>query len=182
MIKAEDITQIQGLDLCAGSGVIGLDFIFHCQKERGHVPRSFDFLEVQDVYVPHFEKNLQTLNTKTKCQLLLKNYADLLNEDFKEKYNLILSNPPYFRKGQGKLSPSEFKNRCRFFIDSDFSTLMKGIANALSENGSAYILLRDLEEHGWNPLKEAKQILSSVCEIQSLADIRGTGLVHIKKI
>ncbi|MFS4459546.1 RsmD family RNA methyltransferase [Bdellovibrio sp. HCB2-146] len=181
LIKVEEVSAIQGLDLCAGSGVIGLDFIFHCQKEWNQAPRSFDFLEIQDVYIPHFEKNLQTLNASTHCQMLVRNYADLLNEHFQGKYNLILSNPPYFRTGQGKLSPSEFKNRCRFFIDSDFPTLIQGIANALAPNGSAYILLRDLEEHGWNPFKEAKQMLSSVCEIQSLADIRGTGLVHIKK-
>ena len=130
------------LDLCAGCGIVGLDFMFHCRQNVERV----DFLEIQDEYRPHFEKN----SAFVKCARFVHgNYAEFKSE---EGYDLILCNPPYFRAGQGKLSPNALKNRSRFFIDSDFQSLFLAIERNL--RGVAYVLLRDLKAHGVNPLQE----------------------------
>lgn len=176
--KKEDLESLKGLDLCSGCGVIGLDFLYHCFYEGKKTMRSFDFIEVQDVYADHFLKNSQSLNIPTtKLQFINENYQNLLNSESITKYNLILCNPPYFQVGQGKLSPSEFKNRCRFYIDSDYKNLMKFIEKSLAPSGQAYVLLRDLEDHGINYQEEAKKILSSNIQIENLGDIRGTDLI-----
>lgn len=195
LYSKETLSSLRGLDLCAGCGIVGLDFIFHCKKAWNVTPSSFDFIEVQDVYYDHFQENLRRLGSiDSHLNFINKNYSELSSNrrlgvatsqvesasaSYISGYDLILCNPPYFRPGQGKMSPSEFKNRCRFFIDSDFNTLLKAIENSLNPNGKSYVLLRNLEEHGWNAFKEAQSILSSSVKIEKLEDIRGTGLVRI---
>ena len=56
LFKDKDLSSLQGLDLCAGCGVIGLDFLYHCWHETGQTVKSFDFIEVQAVYKDHFLK------------------------------------------------------------------------------------------------------------------------------
>ncbi len=183
LMTSEEIQNMRGLDLCSGCGIIGLDFLFHCQKEWGMVPTSFDFLEVQDVYRPHFAENVARLGAvKTKIQFVNRNYTCLQEPDFKEKYDLILCNPPYFFANKGTLSPSEFKNRCRFFMDSGFTELLIGISASLAPQGKAYLLLRDLSEHGWHSLEEAGTILKDSMRIELLGDIRGTHFVRLSHL
>lgn len=180
-MAGQDISSWRGLDLCSGCGVIGLDFVFHTRKERSSEPRSFDFMEVQEVYQSHFQKNVAMLGAgHCEMNFLNLNYQALLQEEFKNKYDLILCNPPYFRAGQGKMSPSEFKNRCRFFLDADFESLVLGIENALAPGGEAYLLLRDLGDHGWNPFEEMRTLLKCSL-VEKKTAIRGTDVVIIKK-
>jgi len=127
-IRNENITQYEVLDLCAGCGIVGLDFLFHCNKELNLFPKRCDFVEVQEVYEDYFKKNASNIS-KNICHFLNMNYSKLTQEN--RKYDLILCNPPYFNLGQGALSPSTFKNRCRFFIDSDFNTLLTTIKQTM---------------------------------------------------
>lgn len=177
-----DLSSWRGLDLCAGCGVVGLDFLYHCATELRTQPAFFDFLELQEVYQEYFQKNsMQIPKLKSQLQFLLKNYSELLNASFANRYDLILSNPPFFHPGQGKMSPSTFKNRCRFFLDSDFPSLLKGIENTLKPQGEAFVLFREQTEHGWDVLEEARKILSDQIAIHALEDVRGTQLFHIVK-
>lgn len=171
------------LDICAGSGVVGMDFLYHRRNSKQTLPEVFDFLEVQNIYQQHFSENCNRLGT-ISCQLnfLNRNYNDLLNKDFTAAYDLIISNPPYFRTSQGKLSPSEFKNRCRFFIDSDLQNLIFGIYNSLNKTGQAYIILRDLSEHGCNVVEEVRQICDGKLKTETLQDIRGAYFIRMLPI
>ncbi|KHD87638.1 MAG: methyltransferase [Bdellovibrio sp. ArHS] len=179
---AQSVKDLNGLDLCSGCGIIGLDFLFHCQNNLGEVPQQFDFLEVQSVYEKYFLENVHRSGiTNSQLRFLNMNYAELLTNDYLARYDLILCNPPYFFSGRGKLSPSEFKNRCRFYLDSDFKTLLNAIEHCLGPQGHAFVLLRDLQEHGWNSFAEARKILSPQMLLKRLPDIRGTGLVQISR-
>ncbi len=176
-----DLSQAMALDICAGAGVVGMDFLFHRREALQSLPSSFDFLEIQDVYKPHFEENKIRLGAvPTELNFVLRNYNDLQSDEFKNKYNLILSAPPYFMPGHGKLSPSDFKNRCRFFIDSDLRNLLLGIHHSLKQSGQAFLLLRDLPEHRWNVIREAEEICFGLLEFKVLGDIRGTHFVGLK--
>lgn len=179
----KDLEDLKGLDLCAGCGVIGLEFLFHCRKERSVVPAQFDFLEVQaEIYHPHFTKNVESLGMiSTAIQFRAQNYSVLLEPENRDQYDLIMCNPPYFFVGQGTLSPSDFKNRCRFFLDSDFATLLNGLEKALKPGGKAFMLLRDQKQHGWSALEEAQKYVSGQVQIQNLGDIRGTGFIQFSK-
>lgn len=169
------------LDLCSGCGVVGIDLLFHIEKEAKKYFFSVDFLEVQEIYREYFEKNIAALSARTPTQLVLSNYELLGSADFANKYHLIVSNPPYFRVGQGALSPSDFKNRCRFFMDSTFEYFIRGICHALASGGRAYFLLRSLQDHGIDVFEETKDLLGQECSLEIIDDIRGTPLALIRK-
>ena len=132
------------LDLCAGCGIVGMDLIFHQLKEKSF-NGEVDFLEVQEIYQPHFAKNKETLQSHFFDKPLSLNWiqASYALTDGGKKYDLIVSNPPYFLMGQGLLSPNEFKNRCRFFMDSDWQTMIRFMKNSLKPEGRAYFLVRE---------------------------------------
>lgn len=45
-LSALDLAGKRGLDVCAGCGIVGLDFLFHRRAAGQSVPEIFDFLEV----------------------------------------------------------------------------------------------------------------------------------------
>jgi len=164
----------QVLDLCAGCGVIGFELNFHLTQIQ-----KIDFVEVQEIYRSHFDLNKEKVQNQGEFRFLEMNYENLLTPEFEKKYQLILCNPPYFKTEQGKLSPSEFKNRCRFFIDSTFEKLIRAIEYTLADNGEAYLLLRDLEDHGIDLLGELKSWTKGKLNVENLTMVRGTFLLKL---
>lgn len=171
ILRDEQKTPTSILDLCSGCGIIGLDFLFHQRQEKQALPDFCDFLEIQSSYQSHFQENLRRFGpTKTDLKFLEKNYDALKETSFTNKYDLIITNPPYFIAQEGTLSTSEFKNRCRFFLDSTPENLMACIENSLQIEGSAFVLSRrDLRATGR-------------LQIEKLPDIRGTALYRFIKI
>lgn len=180
LIKNEgSLLDWKTLDLCAGCGIIGLELSLHVQELC-----AIDFLEIQEIYKPFFDKNIEMIhpNPRTKnFQFLHLNYQELVKPEYENHYDLIVSNPPYFFKNEGIPSPNEFKNRCRFFIDSSFETLIEGIYNSLKPNKSAFILVRSGNQHGRNPLEDIKKILNTRAAVQIIDNVRGTDIIQIKK-
>jgi tRNA1(Val) A37 N6-methylase TrmN6 len=166
------------LDLCAGSGVVGLELSIHLGKIQ-----KMDFLEVQNIYADYFNKNLLGIHGVTKkFNFIVQNYADVFDHKNENKYEYILSNPPYFFKDEGLLSPNEFKNRCRFFLDSDFETLIKAILYLLKPKGEAYILVRPGIHHGRDLYLEIQKIVLPDLGTSEIFDnVRGTNIVRIIK-
>lgn len=184
--KIQSLKNFRCLDLCSGCGIIGLDFIFHFLNEKNDFQHSFDFIDIQEIYREHFALNLKKLRNKFNISLdsitfFLDNYKNLKNPSFSEKYDLILCNPPYFFKEMGKLSPSEFKNRCRFFMDANFFQLLDGIANALSTKGSAYLIMRDLSKNGWDTQYEIEKYLDGRLKVIPHEKIRGQLFLRLVK-
>jgi tRNA1Val (adenine37-N6)-methyltransferase len=176
-----DLGSYKVLDLCAGCGVVGLELIFHLS-----VIKQVDFLEVQEVYLPYFLQNITQVKDKSaELNFLSHNYADLLKSPLKEKfensYDIIVSNPPYFFTGEGLMSPNEFKNRCRFFIDSDFKKLIDATTMALKPNGRAYLLVRSGTHHGRNLFNEIKKIGQGLSSVEIIDEVRGTNIIELIK-
>ncbi len=182
-LRENKITVATALDLCAGCGVIGLDFLFHLRAEGMPVPRVFDFLEVQDQYETHFKTNVTTLGViETRLQFIKGNYGQKLNSDLSTYYDLIVCNPPYFSKEQGKLPTSDLKLRSRFFIDSDLPSLIEFIYERLSPTGKAFVLIRNQLEHKQDQLAAVLGLCKEKLNIQLMDDVRGTNVVLLSKI
>lgn len=171
------LEELALLDVCAGCGVVGLEVQFHLPEVA-----KIDFVEVQEIYRPYFEKNAQQAqNNRTEFNFLALNYAELLNAKFEEKYDVVVSNPPYFFIGEGLLSPNDFKNRCRFFIDSDFRNLIESILFVLKKSGKAYLLVRPGIHHGRDLFQEIKKITENRATALIFDEVRGTNIVELTK-
>jgi tRNA1(Val) A37 N6-methylase TrmN6 len=180
-LEGQDLRGLKVLDLCSGCGVIGFEFHFYQPTIR-----ELHFLEIQrEDYELSFQKNLKMVKDEkpspTQFFIHWENYESLLRPESESQFDLLLANPPYFQKDQGKLSPSQFKNRCRFFLDSDFEKMIDVIVHVLKPGASAFILLRPLVEHR----KNLFEILCSQVGGRGLAQvvdlIRGTQMVQIVK-
>ncbi len=206
------------LDLCAGTGVIGIEFLhIFPQIENLH------FIEVQSEYETYYLQNKsiflsksisENLNAvKTQWHWHNMNYNDIhpvvngqdvhpvmsyqstqsmninlpkerlpSKENFPlEAMDLILSNPPYFKLGQGKMSPSELKNRSRFFIDSNFETFCQVLPLLLKPNGEAHLVFRPLSEHKWDLIKDLQWELRPYGHVDVIGEIRTAKWVRFIK-
>jgi tRNA1Val (adenine37-N6)-methyltransferase len=176
--ETEHNEQLSVLDVCSGCGVLGFEFEYFEKRVR-----KIDFVEVQENYIPHFEANRGMAGgASEKFRFLHQNYESLLSPEFANEYDIVLCNPPYFRKGHGTLAPSQFKNRCRFFLDSDFQTLVRVTQHVLSPKGCAYLILRGLQEHGFDAIKEMKNMLAGACVVEELSPVRTARFVRLMKL
>lgn len=173
-----NLASMRTLDLCAGCGVIGLQMSWFLNELR-----HLDFVDVQDIYTPYFHQNVATVNRpELQCRWHLLNYDALLEKKWEAKYDLIVSNPPYFQPGHGVLSPSKFKNHCRFFLDSSFENYILALANTLAYQGKAYFLLRPLPQHGYDLLSDIHTLLrETTISIHKIASIRGSDVILLEK-
>lgn len=181
LTKNNELDPLKVLDLCAGCGIIGLELAIHSPKNL-----EIDFLEIQQVYHSFFLKNVTMIypdmvDPFSRFQFINLNYQSLLVPQFENKYDLIVCNPPYFFKGEGLLSPSEFKNRCRFFLDSDFETLIEAAIHTLKPGAAAYLLVRSGVHHGRIPVNEINEVLKTSGIAKVIDNIRGTDIIEIRK-
>lgn len=197
----------EALDLCSGCGVVGLEAE---RRLRGRLRlesvgvsprarsrnRSWTFLEVQEEYRGHFQTNLETLLAEFEvgerrflsAKFVRENLKDVLGQgpiadSFRARFDLIVSNPPYFEETQGRLPPNKVKAHSRFFLDAGFEDFIRAVNACLKPAGEAIFLLRDLADHGIDRAGELG-VLSKELGFQweHLEPIRGTGLVRLWKL
>lgn len=173
-----NLGSLRVLDLCAGCGVIGIELSWHLQEIR-----QIDFIEIQDIYTDYFYQNIANVNRpELQCRWHLLNYDELHTQQWEGKFDLTISNPPYFHPAHGMLSPSQFKNRCRFYLDSSFQNYIRALENSLASKGKAYFLLHSLQHHGLDLFSDVKKILQGTSvTVNKISHIRGTDIVLLEK-
>jgi tRNA1(Val) A37 N6-methylase TrmN6 len=172
------LQDVHLLDLCAGCGVIGFELSWFLQSLK-----KIDFIEIQDTYTSYFYENVAIINRpELELRWHLINYSQLLHPAWQNKYDLIVSNPPYFQAGHGLLSPSTFKNRCRFFLDSSFEIFLYGMVNALVSGGEAYFLQRSLQQHGNDLFFYTQTLLKDFpIRVKKMMTIGSADVIYLKK-
>ncbi|MBC75357.1 MAG: hypothetical protein CME64_05010 [Halobacteriovoraceae bacterium] len=147
------------LDIGCGSGVVGIETV-----NRLKSPESLSLIEPQAEFLEFIENNLELIEKDIKVQV----YNSKL-ENFKsdQRFDLILSNPPYFNPNDSRPSKNINRLRCRTFQDNgllDFALMARGF---LSPGGELYILGRKentdvdklIKNYGFKVLDQFKDVL-----------------------
>ncbi|MEZ4104212.1 MAG: peptide chain release factor N(5)-glutamine methyltransferase [Candidatus Paceibacterota bacterium] len=107
IIEINDLSKttnrtIDVLDLCAGSGCIGVAVAKNCPSVKAH------FSELEEAHLKTIEKNCRENNIQKNRYKI--HQSDLFTKLPKIKYDLILSNPPYIDKKLNRAEKSVVEN------------------------------------------------------------------------
>jgi tRNA1Val (adenine37-N6)-methyltransferase len=119
------------LDIGTGSGIIALML---AQRTNACI----DAIEIDKSAAEQATENFILSTWKERLQLIHTSFQDYTKTCTK-KYDLIVSNPPYFYNALK--SPKSNKNLARHNDELPFDDLVSGIARLMSESGKACIIL-----------------------------------------
>jgi tRNA1(Val) A37 N6-methylase TrmN6 len=136
-VSIDRLDKIRVLDLCAGCGVIGLEF-----DKLINISCIVDFLELQPEFIPYLKSNIYSFGTK-KSKIINRSFVDLnLDINFEKRYDIVLCNPPYFDTKSGRPSKNSLKYTCRFFSTGSFDELLRSVKYILKDDGKVFVLVR----------------------------------------
>lgn len=134
------------LDIGTGCGILAL---MMAQRFEGAEVLGIDihYPSLQD-----FERNIENFPLKNQLRSLWTDFLDFSSED---KFDLILSNPPYF--SEALLSDRHDKNRARHQLDLTMDKLVSRARDFLSPQGKLALIL---------PTKEMKETMDYARDYQ----------------
>ncbi len=137
------------IDIGTGSGVIPLLLL---QDEVG---QRITGVEVQEGLFSLAERNLALNNLTGNVELIHADYRELRRLRKRGSFDLIVSNPPYVKKGCGRVSAIEDRAIARMEHLGSLSELVEISSYLLSSNGRACYIY---------PVSRLQELLSSLHE------------------
>lgn len=149
------------LDIGTGTGVIALML---AQKTEAHI----DAIDIDEEAVFQAKQNVsgsKFMNQITVAHSSLQEYS----KKCLKKYNLIVTNPPYFE--QSLKSTDEQRSHARHADVLPFEELLDGVLKLLGEKGKFCLILPTLEAEKFRALAEKKGLhLSKLLRVKSRID------------
>jgi tRNA1Val (adenine37-N6)-methyltransferase len=127
--------EIHMLDLCCGSGVIGLEILSSLD--------NFNLLAVDILkeYEEHFHINVKMLNLeKSNPKFLVNSCKEMQQVEYFNRYDYIVSNPPYYDPSKGRMPTDEHKKIAKFFVKDGFSEFLRTVHYCLRDDGIFWFL------------------------------------------
>ena len=129
------------LDLGTGTGIIPilLSGKINIKKAVG--------IEIQKNVADMATRSVELNNLQDKIEIICSNILNLNNNFFIEKglenkFDVIITNPPYKKKGEGVINEKEEKLISRHEITADLEDFIKVSSNLLKDKGEFYIVHR----------------------------------------
>lgn len=123
------------LEVGTGTGVLAL------MLAQKYPEIKIDALEINPEAFAEAEKNFKNSKWNNRLKVILTDFNEF---ESKNKYDLIFSNPPFFKNNlQSKINPG--KNTAYHTNQLSFEALAKGIDLNLNKNGEAHIMLPPYE-------------------------------------
>ena len=156
------------LDIGAGTGILALMLAQRCDAEQ------IDALEIdEDAYeqcVENFE-NSPWADRLFCYHAALEEFAEEMED---EKYDLIISNPPFHSSGSSEERSS--REVARFQDALPFEELVWGVARLLSENGNFSLIIPKEEEENFIRLASEQKLFPN-----KITDVKGTSSSKVKR-
>ncbi len=130
--------KTKALDVGTGTGVLSL---MVAQKNR---TLSIDAIEIDPVNCLDCSENFK--NSPWSDHLKLIN-ADFFTFSFKEKYDLIFSNPPFY--SDSLLSNSQRVSKAKHTAFFSIELFFKRVTDLLTENGEIYLIIPYVSAKEW---------------------------------
>ncbi len=123
------------LDIGTGTGLIAL---MMAQRSNGMV----DALEIDEIAGEQAKENAYKSPWSERVNIIHQSFQDFF-ESTNEKYDLIVSNPPYFQNSL--FAPDEQRTNARHNSNLEFDDIINGTVKLLNENGILSLILPYIE-------------------------------------
>lgn len=135
------------LDIGTGTGVIALMLAqrFDAAKVIG--------LEIDDEACQEAKINFEQSTWKDRLEAI---HGDILNIHFDDKFDLIVSNPPYYENSL--ISENERTSRAKHAEFLPIDDLLHKVASILNENGSFWVIIPSENAESWTLQAELNQL------------------------
>lgn len=130
--KYKDEQNLKVLDLCCGSGVVGIEFAL----EQKNVDKIV-FIEEQEEFLSIIGTNANRFIPDIKINILINSFLKL---NFPDEFDVILANPPYYLDGTGRQSSNEKRSDCHFISYEEYKAMFPIAKNCLKPGGEFYFL------------------------------------------
>ena len=129
-------TQVKSImDLGAGCGIIGLELARRIKTEK------LVLVELQPEYLDHLEQNCRRfLPEDVEVEMWITSFGEL---KVSRRFDLIVSNPPYYLAQSGQLSKNPHRAKARAFLVDNWRIFLQKITSSLSLEGAAYLVLKN---------------------------------------
>lgn len=158
------------LDIGSGTGLISLMMAQRCDA------MTIDAVEIDENAYEQTVENFEQSDWGDRLFCYHTSFQDFVKEMMgeDEKYDFIISNPPFYTDGYK--TKDESRNSARFTSSLSFKELIFGSSNLLSEDGKLAMIV---------PYKEEEHIISLALEINlfpsRICRVKGTITSEIKR-
>ena len=139
----DDVQNV--LDIGTGTGLLSL--MLAQRNKQIHI----DAIELDEQAAMQAKENAESCPWAERINVF---HADVKAYQTKQRYDLIICNPPFFQNSL--LGDSDQRNRARHTISFNYSDLLDCCEKNLSADGCASVLLPDSEYAYWQKLIEGK--------------------------
>ncbi len=123
------------IDVGCGCGIISLILAKKFPKLK------ITGVEIQKDLYRFAQKNIITNKLENTLDIIHENIKNIQVSDIKGKADIIVSNPPYKKKGSGRLNPDSQKAIARHEVTLDIDLLFHCSKRLLHSQGRVYIIL-----------------------------------------
>ncbi len=141
--------KTQVIDLGTGSGVIPM--LLTLKTEASDITG----VEVSSTLFKIAEKNIRENSLEDKVSLLKSDWRDLYDIYDRGSFSHVISNPPYFKKDAGRISPHKDRAAARTEIFGDMTDLVRISKHLAGDRGRIYYV------YPVDRLEELKEVIKN---------------------
>ena len=123
------------LDMCAGSGVIGL-YAYSISSCN-----ALYFNDIQPCMCELISKNISHNGLDERCKVVCKDLHDLQVDDFAKRLDVIICNPPYFKLNSGDVKQDRRIAMCRHEIATNLNKIISKAGELIKDGGKFYLCI-----------------------------------------